>query len=898
MTIDQIEENFRKLFKSQVSEETFIFDFLLSYGLPKSSISRLKKGDYNLSKNSGEIIWKKKIFFQVEKNSDLHHLIDDLKKDNRIIKNHPRFIIVTDFKILLSIDSNIDDHLDIPFNDMPRHFDFFLPLAGIEKAQLQKENLADRKAAEKMARLYDLILEDNSLENPKAIHSLNVFLSRLLFCFFAEDTGIFEKNKFTNSIKSHTTEDGSDLSSYLNRIFQVLNEEKTSPETPKFLKSFPYVNGGLFKEKNPIPKFSRKSRKIIIECGSLNWKDINPDIFGSMIQAAVQHSQRGSLGIHYTSVENIMKVIKPLFLDNLYDEFERAGDNKKKLSKLLYRLRHLKIFDPACGSGNFLIIAYKELCKLEIKILKKRDLDRGQVKLVGFQRKDFGCIELNQFYGIEIDDFAHETAKLSLHIAEHQVNLKFKEIFGETKPTLPLGKGGNIICGNATRLEWEKVCPKDKDSEIYILGNPPYLGSSYQNKEQKDDLMSVAKKLEKYRNLDYISCWFIKATTYIRSSLNISVGFVSTNSICQGEQVALLWPYLFSQNVEIHFAHQSFKWTNNAKRNAGVTCVIIGIKNSSKTNGKKILYNGNIAKNVKNINSYLIDASSVSIKRQRNIFSSFPIMLKGNQPTDGGNLVLSKHERDRSIKEFPESEKFIRKYIGSREFLNGLDRWCLWIQDSDVKTAMDIPFIKERINKVKEMRLSSETTSTKKAATSSYKFIQIQDSGKKSLIIPKVSSERRNYIPIGFLDETAIVSDLAFAIYDYETYLFSVISSRMHMTWVRTVAGRLETRLRYSSDLCYNTFPFPEITDAQKKTLEDCVFEILDEREKHSEKTLSQLYDPDKMPEGLKEAHTKNDRAIDRCYRRKPFSSDDERLEYLFKLYEEMLGKEEKQKKK
>jgi len=881
MTIDQIEENLKKLFESKICEETFFFDFLLAYGSPKASVSRLKKGDYNLSTTPGEVFWKKKAFFKIEKNIDLHKLIDELKRDSQITKANPLFIIVTDFKILLSIDTKINDTLDIPIEELPRYFDFFLPLAGMEKAQIQRENLADKKAAEKLARLYDLIIEENSFKNPETIHSLNVFLSRLLFCFFAEDTGIFSENKFTNAVMSHTAENGSDLSDYLSKIFKVLSDKKRSSNIPQFLQSFPYVNGGLFKEKIPVPKFSKKSRKTIIECGSLNWKKINPDIFGSMIQAVVHHGERGSLGIHYTSVENIMKVIRPLFLDDLYNEFEKAGDSKKKLKSLLQRLYNLKIFDPACGSGNFLIIAYKELCKLEMEVFKKL---HGQQ-----MRFQFSGINLNQFYGIEIDDFAHETAKLSLYLAEHQMNLEFKKTFGETKPTLPLDKGGNIVCENAARIGWETVCPKDNNSEIYILGNPPYLGAKLQQENHKEDLKTVASGLERFKNLDYISCWFIKATDYILETTN-KFSFVSTNSICQGEHVSLLWPPLLKKGIEIEFAHQSFKWTNSAKGNAGITCVVIGIRNLSKNN--KYLYENSIKKKVRNINPYLIPREDIIIQKRTNSISQLPEIYFGNMPRDGGYLVLKSDERRTLISSNSQSEKFILKYLGSREFIRGQDRYCLWIEDIYAEEAFNIKEIKERIKKVENFRLKSNALSTKQYAKEPHKFVQISYQKKPSIIIPSVSSERRNYIPIGFLDDKTVVSNSAFAIYDPPHYLFSIISSRMHMTWVRTVAGRLETRYRYSSDLCYNTFPFPEITDRQKNALKERTFEILDEREKHPERTLAELYDPDKMPRGLLEAHQRNDIAIDKCYRKKPFASDEERLEYLFKLYAEMIEKE------
>jgi hypothetical protein len=557
MNIEKLEVNIQSLV-ANLSEQSFIYDLLLAYDQPKSSITRLQKGDYNLSKNQGEILWKKKLFFKEEKDTDLHGLIDKLKSDPAITRHQPRFIIVTDYQTLLAVDTRIDDTLDIPVRELAKHFDFFLPWAGMEKSQIQSEKLADIKAAERMGRLYDLILEDNPVENEADRHSLNIFLSRLLFCLFAEDTGIFKDDQFTNAIASHTSDDGSDLQAYLQKLFTVLNLRERSAY-PKFLQDFPYVNGGLFADDHPVPKFSAKSRKIILECGALNWKAINPDIFGSMMQAVVHTEERSSLGMHYTSVVNIMKVIEPLFLNELNEELEKAANNEKKLTKLLDRLYHLRIFDPACGSGNFLIITYKELCKLEIEIYKQLQQisDKWKTAKSG--------LRLNQFYGIELDDFAHESAKLSLWLAEHQMNLAFKEVFGDARPTLPLQDSGHIVCGNATRLDWEQVCPKDKRDEVYILGNPPYLGSKNQDKNQKEDMRHVASRLKGYGILDYVSLWFIKVTNYIFDDENIKYAFVSTSSITQGEQVAVLWPFLLQHNLEIFFAVLPFNWTNNAR---------------------------------------------------------------------------------------------------------------------------------------------------------------------------------------------------------------------------------------------------------------------------------------------------------------------------------------------
>ncbi len=628
-----------------------------------------------------------------------------------------------------------------------------------------------------------------------------------------------------------------------------------------------------------MPVFTRRSRRAIIESGELNWAAINPDIFGSMIQAVVTPEHRSGLGMHYTSVPNIMKVIEPLFLNKLYEEFEKAKGSDKKLNQLLGRLKKIKIFDPACGSGNFLIIAYKELRKLEMEIFKESD----SLALSG--------ISLSQLYGIEIDDFAHEVAMLSLWLAEHQMNVEFFKKFGRTNPTLPLKDAGHIVCGNATRLDWEEVCPKSKDDEIYILGNPPYLGSSMQDKEQKADLAFVCEGFRNYKNLDFIACWFIKGADYIKG-FNAQFAFVSTNSICQGEQVALLWPYIFDRNLEIGFAHQSFKWTNNAKGNAAVICVIIGLRN--KNHLATIIFNKGIAQNVKTINAYLAIGSNVIVKKRARPISNFPLMSYGNKAVDGGNLILNDTEKQALIKEYPEVEKFIRPLLGASDYIKGNNRWCLWIRDFEVEEANKITAIAERIEKVKLMRLASPDKSANEMSKIAHRFREQKESQYSTIILPATSSLRRKYIPMGFLSPNIVITNASQAIYDPDPWIFAVISSNMHMLWVRAVGGRLKTDYRYSSALCYNTFPFFDISNRKKEELTGHVYRILEERERHSEKTLAQLYDPDKMPDGLREAHHSLDLAVERCYRSKPFDSDAERLEYLFQLYEKMTSEEKK----
>jgi len=906
MNIAQIEDNLQKLIKP-FNKETFIYNLLLAYGQPKASIKRLQVGSMNLSKKEGEISWKKKLFFKAESTQDLHELIDSLKTNDNVIKHDPRFIIVTDYKTLLATDRKTSENLDIPILDSAHHFDFFLPWAGMEKTQHQNENPADVKAAERMAKLYDEILKDNPTYRLEEVHHLNVFLSRLLFCFFADDTGIFKKSQFADAISGHTQPDGSDLGSYLDTLFDVMNNAPEKRKNlPTYLDAFPFVNGGLFRDNLKAPVFTRRSRQAIIDNGELDWSAINPDIFGSMIQAVITPEHRGGLGMHYTSVPNIMKVIEPLFLNDLYEEFEAAKNEPKRLNKLLERIGNLKIFDPACGSGNFLIIAYKELRLLEIKILQQLQslqkavsgflpkqlelIPKAQLTLAAqFQVELFTRVHLYQFYGIELDDFAHEIAILSLWLAQHQMNMKFKEVFGSANPTLPLQAGGNIAHGNATRLDWGKVCPKKEGDEIYILGNPPYLGYALQSIVQRQDMAFVFRGIDEYKKLDYISCWFYLGSRYIQN-LNSQFAFVSTNSISQGEQVAILWPNILKNNLEISFAYTSFKWRNNAKAIAGVTVVIIGIRNQSVK--QKFIFNENQYKTAKEINSYLIAASNIFVQGRQKTLSELPNMIKGCSPGDGGNLLLSEIEKDEIINSNQTASKFIKKYLGADEFLYNKLRYCIWVELRDKKEAYSIPQFKNRFEKCAQFRLSSKKEATRKKATIPFEFDEKKYTEANSIIIPQTTSELRQYIPIGFLNSDVVISNAARIIYNASTWVFGILSSKIHNIWVNSVAGRLETRIQYSNTLCYNSFPVPLTSKSQKQELEKHVFRILEEREKHSEKTLAQLYDPDKMPKGLRDAHYQNDLAVELCYRSKPFENDEERLEYLFKLYEQMIAEE------
>ena len=877
MNIDQIEAKVKSIDKSK---SDFIYELLQAYGLPKASISRLRSGNLNLSKSDNIIIWKKKLFYQVELNADLHLTIDELVGSTNTQKHNPRFIIVTDYDTILSIDTKTGDSLDVELERLDRHYDFFLPWASMEKSQLQNENPADIKAAEKMAKLFDEIKKDNLDDSVKFKHELNVFMARLLFCFFAEDTNIFDKDIFTNGINSFTQEDGSDLDEFLNKLFLLLNQPNSErTNTPSYLKNYPYVGGRLFRHNYKSPKFSKRSRQAIIDSGVLDWSEINPDIFGSMMQSVVSQEQRESTGMHYTSVANIMKLIEPLFLNELYEQFEEAKGNEQKLNKLLHRLSNLKIFDPACGSGNFLIIAYKELRRLEIEIIK----ELGQISI-------YSSITLENFYGIEIDDFSHEIAILSLWLTKHQMSVEFHKEFKISKPSLPLSETGNIMKGNACVVNWTDLCPKSNSHEIIIIGNPPYCGSSMQSLEQKKDMEIVLKEYPNYKNLDYVTCWFKIASDFIVGSKS-KFAFVSTNSICQGEQIGLLWPKILTKNLEIFFAHQSFNWSNSAKNNAKVIVIIVGVKTAS--DGEKFIFNQSKKLKCDYINPYLTPGKAPVLLRRSLVLSELPKMVWGNKATDGGYLNLSKQEKDLLIKTNFNAGKFIKKYVGSQEFIKGIEKWCIWVKDEELDEASKIEDISIRFQNVKQFRNASKARSTRLASNYSHRFIQIQHEPGNALIVPSVSSSSREYIPIGFVDKNTVVNAQCYAIYDSPTYLFSILSSKMHMVWVNAVAGRLKNDIRYSSALCYNSFPFPQISKNRKQDLLQITFQILEEREIYSDKTMGQLYDPNKMPQKLKETHKQNDLAIEKCYRQTPFSNDDERLEYLFSLYERMIELEQ-----
>ncbi|WP_349771313.1 DNA methyltransferase [Escherichia coli] len=784
------------------------------------------------------------------------------------------------------MDTKTQDTLDIELGQLAKHFDFFLPWAGMEKMVYRGENPADVKAAEKMADFFDHIKATNYPANvtKEQLHDLVVFLNRLLFCFFAEDTKIFSENQFTNLLSQHTQEDGIDLHGVFERLFYVLNTPAHQRnDLPKYLNDFPYVNGGLFKHQIRVPSFDAKARRMLLDSGQLDWADINPDIFGSMIQGVSDPETRSKMGMHYTSVSNIMKVIEPLFLNDLYDEFDKCNDNINKLKKLQVRLSRIKFFDPACGSGNFLIITYKEIRLLEIELLKRiRELEqRSDFGSIGLFDESHSAIRLDQFYGIELDDFAHEMAILSLWLVEHQMNMVFETEFGYTAPTLPLKQSGRIVAGNAALIDWEIVCPALDNDEVYILSNPPYLGARMQSKEHKSHISAVFGKKKGANSLDYISIWFEKASLYCRGKV-ASYSFVSTNSICQGEQVALLWKDIIEREQEISFCHLPFKWQNSAKANAAVIVIIVGVSNAGVK--EKYIYNNYVKKEAAIINPYLKDTPISYVYRRSEPLSNIPQMAVGNMPLDGGNLILDESE----LPDVKGSDEFIYKFVGAQEFLQGKKRWTIWIEDEKLKQAEANEFIRDRIEKTREFRLSSSRDATRELANKSHKYGFISRKEGSMIIVPKVSSERRNFIPIAYLDESYIASDLVFCVYDAPIWLLTLLSSSLHMSWVRVVAGRLKSDYRYSSAICYNTFPVPQLSEESQNRLTELGIHLLEVREEFPEKTLSELYDPNKMPYKLKVAHEEIDIYVDMLFGIKGNANEEIRQKHLFEQFRKL----------
>lgn len=893
-----IEDALRGLVEN-LDRESFLYDFLSLYDIPKATVTRLRK-------EAGTVIKNKLQFEQVAVGVSCENRVVRIEQELADKKSKPRYIIVTDFVQLAAKDLQTGDSLSISFSDLPAYADFFLAWNGVEKVDYAKENPADIKAAERFTRLYDELRQINQFEDKTTEEKeFNLFLIRLLFLLFAEDTEIMPKSILTQAIKTRTAEDGSDLTAFFNQVFASLDRPFRNQEEP-WLQDFPYVNGKLFTQAGTALLFDRKTRKLIIEAGELlNWNEINPDILGAMIQTVANKELRSSSGMHYTSVPNIMKVIKPLFLDQLTAAYEaiveRVNANEDKdvtertrrdnrrayeeeLEALLTRLSTIRFFDPACGSGNFLIITYKEIRRLEIKVLKSLRELRDDHRIDFFEQSR---ISLNQFYGIELDDFAHEVARLSLWIAEHQMNVETEKEINLKQAFLPLKDAGKITQGNALRLDWNQVVPHQPEDEIYLIGNPPYIGNKRQNKEQKEDLVQATNNNPKYKQMDYVVGWFYKGADFIQS-VNGKLAFVSTNSICQGEQVAIVWKNLLKKTV-IEFAYTSFKWGNSASHNAGVTVSIIGLATHGNVSDNRYLFDEHLSKNtVSHISPYLTEGDDTIVEASKEILNGLPKMFSGNIPKDGGHLIFSPEEYGEAVRDYPELKPFLKLYSGASEFIKGTKRYVLQLSDKDYQTVRENPLVKNRIEQTRLFRLKAQSSATNKLAETPWKFEKTAPTSKQTIIVPTVSSENREYVPMGIVGNETIISNKAYAIYNADLWVLGLLMSRLHMVWLGAIGGKLETRYSYSSGVVYNTFPVPDLSTRRKNLLEEQVMTILMLREELGG-TLANLYNRDTMPDSLREEHRKLDELVERAYKDTPFTSDEERLSHLLKRYKEMV---------
>lgn len=883
------------------AELSFIYDFLQLFQTPKATITRLKNNASNINKAEkpefGEVAQAKQIYFKpVESSENLFEALEQLKSSPIVHAHQIRFLFVTDYQSIEAYDCVAQDSISIPFSELAKEYVFFLPLiSGYEKATITSESPADTKAAEKMGRLFDAIQSNNNL-NP---HELNLFLTRLLFCFFAEDTGIFEKQAFTQLIKNHCHLSGEALKPLLETLFEILNTDYSlRKDLPSHLAKFPYVNGGLFADNIRIPEFNPRAFRLLLDCAGLDWSEINPDIFGSMFQAVIDPKKRAELGQHYTSVANIMKIIKPLFLDNLYEALEylktlKVGTDKqtreKGLRNLLMRIAEIKIFDPACGSGNFLIIAYKELRKLEIEICK------------ALNEIMFSNIHLDNFYGLEIDDFACEVARLSMWLAEHQMNVMFEKELGVYQPTLPLKASGRIFAKNSLRENWEVFCSrKSQDEEVYLIGNPPFQGKQGRTVEQTKDMEIIFGNIKNFKSLDYVTSWFLKGANYIANS-KAKLAFVATNSICQGEQVSILWQPIFNLGLSIQFAYQTFIWSNNAKNKAAVHTIIVGLSALEENNKlifKTIEKDRLVTQKVNNISPYLFEGGNTIISNRNTPICLDLNMIFGNMPRDGGYLTLNIEEAEK-LREDNIAAQYVKPLLGADEFINAIDieRYCLWFRNANLDNISQSSLIRSKLDSVRKMRLESKADSTRSWADRPHLFVQTsQPTSGNYILIPRVSSEKRAYIPIGFFDHNVISTDANFMLPNATLYEFAILTSEMHNDWMRIVAGRLKSDYRYSNTLVYNTFPFPDVTEAQKQEIIALAEEIILIREEFWDTPLGKLYHQDSMPDKLKQAHKTLDQAVEKLYRAAPFADSSERVAFLFQRYEALIKAEQEEK--
>jgi hypothetical protein len=904
MNAVEIEEAISALVEQPFDREEFPFAFLQAFGNKETTIKRLRKGESNKS-DLGGVLQTNNIHIAVTAPGEVTKTLAALKASPATIRTKAKYTLATDGDTFEAEDLASGETVACAYADFPDHFGFFLPLAGITTVQQVRESSFDIRATSRMNRLYVELLKDNPTWGTAARrHDMNHFMARLIFCFFAERTDIFQGiGLFTDTIGRMSAKDSSNTHEVIGESFRAMNtkrEDRVSVGVPRWAGAFPYVNGELFSGSVDVPRFSKIARSYLLHIGSLDWTKINPDIFGSMIQAVAEDEERGTLGMHYTSVPNILKVLNPLFLDDLRARLKEAGDNSRMLLNLRKRMAKIRVFDPACGSGNFLVIAYKAMREIEADINKRR----GEAD----QRTE---IPLTNFRGIELRDFPAEVARLALIIAEFQCDVLYRGQKEALAEFLPLDAQNWITCGNALRLDWVSICPPtgttvkhnaedlfhtpldqtqidfdNEGGETYICGNPQFKGARRQNKAQKEDLAFLFNDHNDYKDCDYVIGWFIKASSYSRIC-SAPFAFVATNSIAQGEQVAHLWSRLFQNNLQIFFAHRTFLWRNNASNNAGVHCVIVGIKNRSA--GPKLIFEGDTVREVSSISPYLIPGEERFVEAANSSMSpDLPSMISGNMARDGGNLILSQEEADILLGNSNDAKIFIKRLVGTKEINQSSNRYCLWITDANVEAAKNIPEIASRIEKVRQERISSPAKTTKAYANIPYKFAQRCHRDEPCIAIPKTITGESAYLTPQIYDRNTVITDLAFAVYPMALVSFSIISTSLHLIWTKTVAGGMRAGLRYSSQLAYHTFPVPTLTEKNKEDLTRCAEDILLTREAHFPVTIAKLYDPENIPADLREAHERNDEVLERIYIGRRFRNDTERLEKMFDLYSKM----------
>jgi hypothetical protein len=879
----------------------FLVEFFNVFGISNRRVATFEHRVKKLGESDGyiDLLWKGTMLVEMKsrgKNLDraYQQAVDYCHglKETEL----PKYILVSDFATFHLYDLEEDKRHDFALADLVGHVQLFGFIAGYQKRTYKEEDPVNIEAAYHMGILHDALKEAGYTGR-----DLEIYLVRLLFCLFADDTGIFERGIFQDYLLQKTNTDGTDLGMHLAQLFQVLNTPNSSRQKTldESLSQFPYINGHLFEQQLPLASFNSRMRATLLQCSILDWNKISPAIFGSMFQSVMNETERRNLGAHYTSEKNILKLIKPLFLDALWQEFTSAKTSTGKLKTFHKKVASLRFLDPACGCGNFLVITYRELRLLELAIIK--ELQRGQMV------SDISALvlcDVDRFYGIEYEDFPAQIAQVALWLTDHQMNMRVSAEFGEYFVRLPLTKSAKITHGNALRTDWGRLVeplPWESSTKFdYILGNPPFVGKQMQSAEQKADMEMIFHGVHGAGVLDYVTAWYIKAANYLQENnleeanneKKTRVAFVSTNSIAQGEQVGILWNELYNRyKIKIHFAHRTFKWYNEAKGNAGVHVVIIGFSNFDIS--EKYIYEYAGLKDepqvllVRNINPYLVGGNDFTIPSRQSPICTVPPMMKGSQPTDGGNLILSEEEMNFFVGLDTNNSRFLKKFVGSDEFINGHYRWCLWVQNFSPNEIRANQFLLNRSNAVRQFRSNSTKEATRKWANQPLSFTENRQPDSSYIIVPSVSSELRNYIPIGFLDTSYVVSNLAFVMPNSTLFHFGVLMSKMHMAWVKYICGRLESRFRYSNTIVYNNFPWPESpTDKQKEAIEAAAQKVLETRAEFPGSSLADLYSPLTMPPALVKAHNELDKAVDMAYRPQPFASETKRIEFLFELYD------------